>query len=329
MPQCPGCNKFPTYDMSNEPEIDSLDVTVDLDEKDHNKGTANISGYVRIALTSECCGEEMKEYTFDVDVTDVEVKKHAECTCGDEWHEGAEADGSGEITDRSETSRTKTFKRGPKAGQTVQIPIPYRYQRRYYGASVHIELDCACGKQVGPIILFLAKAMATPAQPRREWKYRDELAGSYSSAPPSTDRWNVSQFEKSGPIRATVGNAAGFLTAFNAKLDNLLNEPDLLEEGEPAPSTATLAQIRGIAQFISDRGISVSLPEISVYFGEVDLTWRFANRLLRLIAYREPDHKPMTVYQQTDFGEPLTRGQLTPVTSVEEILPEKFAWLNG
>jgi hypothetical protein len=181
-----------------------------------------------------------------------------------------------------------------------------------------------------PIILLLAKSMASPAH-RPDWKYRGEVAGSYSSASVSADRWNVDQFEKSGPVRATAGDAAalGFLTAFNAKLENLLNEPELLEQGEPAPSAATLGQIRDVAQWIERRNIAAALPEISVYFGEVDLTWRLANRLLRLIAYPETNRRPMTVYQQADAGEPLTRGQLTPITSLDETLPDKFAWLQN
>ena len=178
--------------------------------------------------------------------------------------------------------------------------------------------------------MLLARSMATPAH-RPDSKYNNELESSYSSARPSPDRWYVAQFEKPHLVKST--GEAPFpcfsAEAFNTRLTDLLNEPGLLEEGEPSPSEETLAQIRGVALWMEDQTLKVGLPEISVYFGEVDLTWKNANRLLRLIAYPETNRRPMTVYQQADSGEPLTRGQLTPVTSIDDVLPEKFAWLHN
>lgn len=157
--RCPSCSKFPAFDTSSEPEVELDDPSVELEEKDKTKGTAQVNGTVRIVLTSECCGEECKETTFDVDISDVAVQKVPAksnknpdgCTCSeDDWADSITAEAtSSEITDRSETSKAKTYKVGPKKGQTVQVPIPYRYQRRYYGAEAHIELTCACGKTVG------------------------------------------------------------------------------------------------------------------------------------------------------------------------------------
>ena len=145
---CPSCNKFAAYDTSAEPEIDSLDVTASTDED--GTVSADVSGSVRIVLTAECCGDDLKEATFDIDLVNIECTKHAECTCGDDWADNLEADADGpELTERQESTKAKTYKTGPKAGQTVQVPIPYRYQRRYFGCDSKITVTCACGKEVG------------------------------------------------------------------------------------------------------------------------------------------------------------------------------------
>ena len=150
MPLCPGCNKFPAYDMSSEPEVE-VEVQIEcLDDKAMEKQyRGHITGSVRIVLTSECCSEEIKESTFDIDIEDVDVAKAKDCECED-WTENADVEGEGgEISDRSETHSTRIAKRGPDKGKEVRTPIPYRYQKRYYGASVPLVINCACGKQIG------------------------------------------------------------------------------------------------------------------------------------------------------------------------------------
>ena len=56
--RCPSCNKFPAY-QAEEPEVESLDVDAD----------GVVSATVRIQVSSECCGEAMREATFENDVT--------------------------------------------------------------------------------------------------------------------------------------------------------------------------------------------------------------------------------------------------------------------
>lgn len=52
---CPGCNKFPAF----EAEVpDGAEIDID--------GT-QVTGNVRLVLTSQCCSEEMKEYSFEID----------------------------------------------------------------------------------------------------------------------------------------------------------------------------------------------------------------------------------------------------------------------
>jgi len=68
--RCPSCNKFASQSIdSNEPEMD-----IDIDDT-----TGQITGTVRIVVTAECCGDELKEATLDVDIDfpDADVlKKH-------------------------------------------------------------------------------------------------------------------------------------------------------------------------------------------------------------------------------------------------------------
>jgi hypothetical protein len=148
MARCPSCSKFQSLSMDAEPEIDSqIDTRVD-EEGEH---MADITGTVKIVLTSECCGDEMKEATFDIDLQDIELTKATDCTCeGETWHEDAHiADESGQITDRQESSVPFTYKRGPLKGQTIRKPIPPRFQKHYYGAQVDFSIHCPCGKEIG------------------------------------------------------------------------------------------------------------------------------------------------------------------------------------
>jgi hypothetical protein len=54
MARCPGCNKFPSLE-TQDPEVE-LDVL----------GTA-VVGTVRLVCASVCCGEELKEATFNIE----------------------------------------------------------------------------------------------------------------------------------------------------------------------------------------------------------------------------------------------------------------------
>lgn len=161
--RCPGCNRFPSFDTSAEPEasLDTCEVDEINEEGEEKEYRASVGGTVRIVLASECCGEECKEYTFDVDLVDIEVKKAEGCTCGVpdpknpeevlvQWWEQPEAEAEGPaMTERQETSTPFTYKVGPKKGQTIQKPIPYRFQKKYYGAEMEVVIRCGCGHEIG------------------------------------------------------------------------------------------------------------------------------------------------------------------------------------
>ena len=64
---CPGCNKFPSVEP-DEIEVEDLEINED----------GVVTGSAHLVLKSECCGEEMKEYTFEME-HQVEIPRTA-------WH---------------------------------------------------------------------------------------------------------------------------------------------------------------------------------------------------------------------------------------------------
>jgi hypothetical protein len=108
--RCDQCNKFAAYDDSTEPEVD-----VDLSDD------GSYSGQVRIVLTHDECGQELKEASFDFEgsVPDEIIKEHK----SDGHVLNMEAD-SGELTSRSEGKG--------------------RYMKTFYGYDVALDLTCSC-----------------------------------------------------------------------------------------------------------------------------------------------------------------------------------------
>jgi hypothetical protein len=82
--QCPSCNKLAGLDT----EVD--DVSLELD------GTS-ITGTVHVIRRSQCCSEDMKEATFDVDInlldSNADLEEHTE-----EGHELEAEFDEGEVT---------------------------------------------------------------------------------------------------------------------------------------------------------------------------------------------------------------------------------------
>lgn len=108
--RCPNCNKFAAYDDGTEPEVE-----VNLEDD----GT--FSGEVRIVLTHDECGEELKEasFQFEAEVPEAVLAAHK----GDGHGLNLEAD-AGELTSRVEG-------RG-------------RYAKTFYGYDSTVELTCEC-----------------------------------------------------------------------------------------------------------------------------------------------------------------------------------------
>lgn len=145
--KCPSCNRFAAYDTGEEPEV-NVEVESELlkmtgvgeDEKnDPDRATAMVSGDCRIVLKAECCGEELKEANFEISDVELEIARAEGCTC-DLTDLSVEA--SGEISDRNEMQSKRT----KKDGTVVVKAVPYRYQKRFFGAQLTIEVSCECGK---------------------------------------------------------------------------------------------------------------------------------------------------------------------------------------
>lgn len=110
--RCPSCNKFAALSADNEPEVEMDDPTYD---KETN--TVNVTGNVRIVITAECCGDELKETTFDVDAA-IELPKERTCEC-DEFE-----------ADADDAQITEELKKGKK----------------FYGAELVLRVNCKCGQ---------------------------------------------------------------------------------------------------------------------------------------------------------------------------------------
>lgn len=135
---CPSCNKFASQSADNEPEGD-----VEIDEIDQETGDVKVTGSVRIVVTSECCGDELKEANFDIEETIESIEAEEDCDCDLKDQETWSVDfESIEMTDETERTRTKTL----KDGTVKEIPISPRYQKHFYGAEALIAITCACGK---------------------------------------------------------------------------------------------------------------------------------------------------------------------------------------
>ena len=101
----------------------------------------------------------------------------------------------------------------------------------------------------------------------------------------------------------------------------------MYEPGEPKPDLEAVAKAKDLIVAAEHRGRKLPKPKISVYFGEIDITWAVQNRLLRLIVF--PDSaQPAVLYFQTDKGEALTRGESVEVSGAED-LSQRLDWLLG
>lgn len=71
MSRCLSCNKFAALE-TQEPEESQLDVEGEAENLNTETGVAStsfrITGDIRVVRNSECCGDEMKEANFEVDV---------------------------------------------------------------------------------------------------------------------------------------------------------------------------------------------------------------------------------------------------------------------
>lgn len=117
-PRCQSCNLLCGLD-TQEPEIEDSDLTSTYDEgsKEH---TLDITATIKIMRQSACCGEDTKEYTFEVEGT-FTVNGHE-----GEDHEFELDEGMIELTEKS-------------GG---------RYKKSYIGFHWSPSVTCSCKQEV-------------------------------------------------------------------------------------------------------------------------------------------------------------------------------------
>jgi len=147
--RCPECRRFVGFG-----DMDVSEVEVEVDEDD---GTVTMRG--RISLPCAECSATLKELEVEQEecvgeqfpdllaVVQGGVPESARHLITEEWVEKHvrvqfELDGEASIegTERTQTYKEVTFKRGPKKGQTVRKPIPARYAKTYRGVEAEGEL---------------------------------------------------------------------------------------------------------------------------------------------------------------------------------------------
>ncbi len=115
-------------------------------------------------------------------------------------------------------------------------------------------------------------------------------------------------------------------TAIIAEIDRAVDDAGAYEEGETQPSPEAVEAAKRLVLAAEQRGVKFPTTEVSVYYGEIDLTWKSGNRLLRLVVHS--DARTPLLYFQTDTGEAFTRGQSAPAASGYQ-LAERLQWLSG
>jgi hypothetical protein len=127
---CPSCNQFAAQSADSDPELE-LDVDQVTDD------AVIVTGNARIVVTSECCGDELKEANFDVEIS-MDFEGERVCYC-DSF---AVVSASASTTEDYDRTKTTTL----KDGTVKTTPIAPRYQTHYYGVEVEVTIRCDCGK---------------------------------------------------------------------------------------------------------------------------------------------------------------------------------------
>lgn len=134
-------------------------------------------------------------------------------------------------------------------------------------------------------------------------------------------------FEAKLFVKGTFADPFESVASMEDRIDAVIADADLYESGEPRPSLEAVSKIKGLLRSVAYAGGQLPHPKISVYFGEIDLTWTIKNRLLRLIVFSDRD-RPALLYFQTDKGEALTRGDSMDLADATD-LSRKLTWLLG
>ena len=75
---------------------------------------------------------------------------------------------------------------------------------------------------------------------------------------------------------------------FEEQIAALCSDPDNFEEGEPRPTEKATRDLKRIFNDAAEiLGTDIAQGDITPYFGELSVTWRSSNRMLRLTAFSD------------------------------------------
>ena len=149
--RCNECNRMASYDLDSEPEVE-----LEID------GDCHISGTVRIVLTHDECGNELKEHTFDVE-EDFEME-HRPFTCCKECNIRQDAEQffldkspcalegkahEWEEVELNADDHEQEIVDEPTVHLYSRNTAKYRKQRgkTFYGFEGEVEVKCSCGTE--------------------------------------------------------------------------------------------------------------------------------------------------------------------------------------
>lgn len=119
--RCPSCNKFPAKDTSQDPEGD-------LQVDDDGVVTADVT----IRNSSECCGDDLEETTFNVEIDlSSDVEDHVK-----DKHKNGKIPS---LSVHGDIVRTDEMATKDRRGRII---TKSRYQRRLYGIAVSATVHC-------------------------------------------------------------------------------------------------------------------------------------------------------------------------------------------
>jgi hypothetical protein len=145
----------------------------------------------------------------------------------------------------------------------------------------------------------------------------------------------VGDLDQMGAVSQTSGEHQGSATEHRSgltltwtRIRAVVNDPDLREDGEPAPSAATIGALSDLLHEAAYRMETAFPPgDVSTHFGEISIEWRSADRFLRLAF-----SPGVSVLCRLDWGiqQRGSLGQFQHMEGVDaSVLASKLHWLNG
>jgi hypothetical protein len=110
-------------------------------------------------------------------------------------------------------------------------------------------------------------------------------------------------------------------------IDAVCADQDSLEEGEQPPAKKAIADLKTIIVEAAARAdTNIPVGDVAIFFGELSVTWRYGNRMLRATTFSDP-RTPRLDFGTTPEGALGTYEFDTHATGAK--LVEKLQWLRA